>query len=326
MSVVSKLAALFKNLEETTRFLSKDSSPPNAGKIYGLCEILLEDLNNYSEAMIPIDDCNTINIKLFPAYPPPPSLAPHNVPLATVRLASLKDDNWDITMLRVIPFIDGINSIRAIALLADADYRLVRKAIAHLIYYGCVMLLDVFSFGACYAPTAEMGAFVADAEMQNEGRRYVLSPESSSGMEYPGNSDRAELIRRHVDGSGLVELYFSLRQGHSLRNWCMEHAEVVGIVDIRRFITFGVIKGFLYRVHKYATITGATVTADKHLDRSGGSEGELNKIVLGGGDAELSKYLDGMHCFDEICTELMISEKELLARLKTWGDVQIIHR
>lgn len=43
-------------------------------------------------------------------------------------------------------------------------------------------------------------------------------------------------------------------------------------------------------------------------------------------EKELEKFLDGTHCFDEICTELMISEKELGQRLKAKGDVQIICR
>ena len=43
-------------------------------------------------------------------------------------------------------------------------------------------------------------------------------------------------------------------------------------------------------------------------------------------DKSLEKFLDGTHCFDEICTELMISEKELGQRLKARGDVQIICR
>lgn len=44
-------------------------------------------------------------------------------------------------------------------------------------------------------------------------------------------------------------------------------------------------------------------------------------------DRTLSKYLDGVHCFDQICTELEISEKELMSRLKRYpGEVQIIHR
>lgn len=43
-------------------------------------------------------------------------------------------------------------------------------------------------------------------------------------------------------------------------------------------------------------------------------------------EKELEKFLDGTHPFDEICTELMISEKELGQRLKARGDVQIICR
>ena len=43
-------------------------------------------------------------------------------------------------------------------------------------------------------------------------------------------------------------------------------------------------------------------------------------------DKALEKFLDGTHPFDEICTELMISEKELGQRLKARGDVQIICR
>lgn len=44
-------------------------------------------------------------------------------------------------------------------------------------------------------------------------------------------------------------------------------------------------------------------------------------------DKDLAKYLDGMHCFDQICTELEISERELTARLKRYqGEVLIVHR
>lgn len=306
-TVVDKLASLFRTLESQSRFLSADRAPPNTGKIYALCEILLEDLNNYCECMIPIDDSNSLNIKLFPTYPPPPPICPHQVPLRTVRLESLTDDNWDLTMLLILPHIDGLNSVRQIALRADADYRLVRHAIEHLLYYGCVILLDIFNFGACYAPTAEMAGFVADKEAQEECRRYVIRPDGG----LPGTErDRDP----RTVGTRLVELFGSLRQGQSLRNWCMEHAEVMGVMDIRRFITFGVIKGFLYRVHKYA-VASSPGSTDLGGKRGKGEEG-----------AALAKYLDGTHCFDEICTELMISEKELVAKLKGFGDVQIIQR
>lgn len=50
-SVVRKLAKLFKALEEQSGFLSNEVT--RAG-VYALIEQVLEDLNNYSECMIPI--------------------------------------------------------------------------------------------------------------------------------------------------------------------------------------------------------------------------------------------------------------------------------
>ena len=114
-------------------------------------------------------------------------------------------------------------------------------------------------------------------------------------------------------------------------------------IDVRRFITYGVIKGFLYRVHKYAFAPGAVkgrrgegkkgkrgrekLSEKERLrgkDDGGHGDGEDGEEQRD--DAELRKYLDGTHCFDEICTDLMCSEKELTAMLKRMGDVQIISR
>ena len=50
-SVVRKLAKLFKALEEQSGWLSNEVT--RAG-VYALIEQVLEDLNNYSECMIPI--------------------------------------------------------------------------------------------------------------------------------------------------------------------------------------------------------------------------------------------------------------------------------
>ena len=85
-------------------------------------------------------------------------------------------NSWDLTLLRIIPYIDGVASVSRISQLADADLNLTRKAIAHLVYYGCVILLDIFQFGAIYAPTADFGAFVESTEMQAECLRYVMIP------------------------------------------------------------------------------------------------------------------------------------------------------
>ena len=100
----------------------------------------------------------------------------------------------------------------------------------------------------------------------------------------------------------------------------MEHREAMGMMDVRRLITFGVIKGFLYRVHKYA-IRASPLAALSLDGRKGEEKGGMTDQ-----DRALEKYLDGTHCLDEICTQLMLSEKDLMVRLKGFGDVQIIQR
>ena len=342
--VASKLARLLAELETSSGYLSSDPSPPNSGRVFALCEILREDLNSHSECMIPLVDGAgaALNLKLFPTYPPPPpGLAPHHVPLATVRLAELAAANdggrgsgWDLTIRTVLPFVDGVNSLAQVADRANMDYWLARAAVAHMIYYGCAILLDVFSFGATYAPTPEFAAFVADTEMQAEARGYAVYPDvleeqpcqAGEGV-VPSRRERAAEL---LGGAALVELYGSLRQGQTMRTWCLEHAEVVGLVDVRRFVTFGVIKGFLYRVHKYAVALG---NGPSHVGDGVMGEGQ-EKQPGGQGKKgrrrrqlrQLDDFLDGAHCFDEICTELEISERELVDWLDARGDVQIIQR
>jgi hypothetical protein len=199
-----------------------------------------------------------------------------------------------LTVQRIIPFIDGINSVQKIAILADTDLTLTRRALAHLLYYGCILMLNTFHFGAIYAPTAEIGVFVEDTKMQDECRRYIVTPHSpfknsitdssstTNATQAPSSSfnpPSSFLSNRNHKSSNLnpssasssqpqppsratvLHLYASLRQGLPLRDWCLAHASSLAYIDIRRFITFGIIKGFLYRSHRYAIALRAADTA-----------------------------------------------------------------
>jgi len=48
-----------------------------------------------------IDQFNSIDLKIFPFYPNPPPLKDWMVPLALINLKKRKEDNWDLTMLKV---------------------------------------------------------------------------------------------------------------------------------------------------------------------------------------------------------------------------------
>lgn len=237
--------------------------------------------------------------------------------------------------------------MRAIASLAHADPHLTRTALRHLLHYGCLLLLDLFTFGAIYACTPEIGAFVVDAAMQEECARYVSTKDTALGgrRDGRGGDDEDTII---IGGETLVALYTSLRQGQSVKTWCVEHGRMLQGVDVRRLVTFGVIKGFLYRVHKYAVATtprfaasGGSRTSRRSSSATTASfakvDGESRDDGHDDGEARearerekkkraLGRYLDGTHCFDEICTDLGVSERELVGELKKWGEVQIIHR
>lgn len=327
-----------------------------------------------------------------------------------------------------------MNSIARIAQLADTDLSLTRRAIQHLIYYGCLVILDIFSFGAIYAPTAEIGGFVVDADVKEECLRYVLVPRlrmgsnsktvragsdsetsqddrgsTSSSIPQQHETTSSEVKAEdewHIDHEALITLYTSLRQGLTLKNWVLENLDLLSGIDVRRFITFGIIKGFLYRVHKYAiaastvlppapptslqtsaatsivnpsrdsdtaTIRGHTgahqhpipnsqassqynphaqtpsfslhrpsiasttsltphIASGQHLNppKSDDLHG-IDTLVSDrerNGGLPLLKFLDGMHCFDEICSELGLPEKEVEGKVRAMGDGLgvVIHR
>lgn len=358
-SVVTKLAHLMRSLEEQTRFLSDDTSLPGTGKVYSLCETLMGDLNNYAECMIPIDEVNTLNIKLFPTLPNPAPIKAWHVPLFTVRIESLMDENWDLTMQRVIPFINGVNSVKKIALLADADLKLTKSCVRHLLYYGCILLLDIFSFNAIYAPTAELTSMIAsDLEMQAECAKYVNTAfeparqDNGIGSLNAPDSFKSSIAATTsleddfwplnangdmVDGVGIVQLFANLRQGLTVRDWYMANSSMLANIDLRRFITFGVIKGFLYRIHRYAiqtsmlkvnaanetyTESAGVSFRQERVDRKNREETKSRKLL------PLAAFLDGTHSFDEICTYYGISEKELLRKLNQphLGEVVVLCR
>lgn len=265
-----------------------------------------------------------------------------------------------------------------ISQLADTDLGLTRKAIQHLLYYGCVLLLDIFQFGAIYAPTAEMGTFIEDEEAQEEAVRYVClgtfrKLDAGEGDASNGSREDWGWVSKEVgvDKARLVHLYTTLRQGQTLKHWCSEQGVLLAGIDVRRFITFGIIKGFLYRVHKYVVVPAVIGAGGGILETNGTAPGKhvefhnnhnhnQDEIVdrrysvptsrepLGGyysrrpsvdgelGDGSqhqprqelpLARYLDGLHCLDEVCTELGMSEKRVLEKMKqAYADLQLIHR
>ncbi|KAI0999903.1 hypothetical protein K3495_g8295 [Podosphaera aphanis] len=297
-------------MEIQNQFLSeeiKDESLSNTQgrrSIAALLEIIKEDLNNYHECMIPADDANTINLKLFPVRRPPPPVKSWHVPVSKINLSELVDDTWDITLAKLIGYIDGIRDVRRIAQESDVSIDLAKVALQHLLYYDLILLSDLFFFSNIYAPNSFIQEFVINKDkMQEECSNYVYI--------------NGPMIDRYF----LCRLYTSLAPGRKLTDWLKLHRdegfEVMDYVDIRRFIQFGIIKGFLYRIHTFA-VSSDQLASLVSKDGSPTTD-EVDSLI---------KYMDGCHCFDQITVEKNLAHAQILEELKKSknGDIEIYFR
>ncbi|CAI4059769.1 nitrogen permease regulating protein NPR2 SKDI_05G0090 [Saccharomyces kudriavzevii IFO 1802] len=176
--------------------LTKDLGLPESSfSIQDLLMRIFQDLNNYSECLIPIDEGNAVDIKIFPLLRPPTTcVSLEDVPLSSVNLKKIIDVNWDPTMMSIVPYIDGLNSIAKISKLSRSDPSLVIECIRHLIYYKCVTLSDIFQFSNIYAPSSLIRTFLTDQLMASDCQSYVAFPEISkmSSLPLSKNLDSAD--------------------------------------------------------------------------------------------------------------------------------------
>ncbi|CAI4038407.1 hypothetical protein SMKI_05G0160 [Saccharomyces mikatae IFO 1815] len=164
--------------------------PESTFSIQDLLMRIFQDLNNYSECLIPIDEGNAVDIKIFPLLRPPTTcVSLEDVPLSSVNLEKIIDVNWDPTMMNIVPYIDGLNSIAKISKLSNSDPSLVIECIRHLIYYKCVTLSDIFQFSNIYAPSSSIRNFLTDPLMANDCQYYVTFPEVSKISSLPLNKN-----------------------------------------------------------------------------------------------------------------------------------------
>ncbi|KAG7293239.1 hypothetical protein NEMBOFW57_003285 [Staphylotrichum longicolle] len=308
-------------------------------------------------------------MKLFPYHPTPPEVKGWHVPVAKMKFADIVDPTWDLTLQRVITHIDGVSDVRRIAFLADVSLELAQLALRHLLYYDTILLLDMFFFGACYAPRPGIHDFIANVGgMVDECANYVcvVAPGSAAaagggsssgggssggadggaageGGRAGGEDDRARTAsaaaaaeddHRHRNGTTttthghrvsnymLIKLMTTFCVGKTVTEWLKGHMDsgfdVLRFIDVRRFVQFGVIKGCLYRVHKY-------VVSKQYLAAL--ATGQARPVA--GGDP-LQKYTDGCHTFDQIITEQNLTDAEIMDRLKSFpapaGDMTVLYR
>lgn len=325
------------------------------GTVFYLLERIWEDLRGFGECCVQLPGwgMSTLNLRFEEEEEEIEGVKVRSwdVPVMIRSLPEREEWTWDLTLERVGGFVDGVRHVGKIAEVADVEVKLVKRCVRELVLLRRAMLLDIFHFGAIYTATKEVVTFVLDEEMQDECRAYVAMPPATNDDDDNDNNDQTDLPTRET----LIDLYTSLQPGIPLRDFYLEHSTSLAKIDIRRLITFGLIKGFLRRIHKFALSTSLTSPLPGEKKRSGsrpsGDEAvrefdrAWRKAALSSGWAtppqgppptlsgsgslggsrrteeearreKLGFYLDGKSPLDRACADLGVGEKGFLERVR----------
>nr|XP_005992727.1 PREDICTED: nitrogen permease regulator 2-like protein isoform X4 [Latimeria chalumnae] len=168
--IVKKLSGYLTTLELESGFISNEESKQ---KLVWIMSVLLERLNASGECTLPIDESNTIHLKVIEQRKDPPVVQEYDVPVFTECKEDFFRSQWDLTTQQILPYIDGFRHIQKISAEADVELNLVRIAVQNLLYYGVVTLVSIFQYSNVYCTTPRVQDLVDDKTLQEECLLYV---------------------------------------------------------------------------------------------------------------------------------------------------------
>lgn len=234
-----------------------------------------------------------------------------------------------------MPFIDGVKYVKRISLEADVEIAIVKKCVRQLLYYGCVTMIDIFLHSNIYAITPRISMIANDPRLQAECAVYI----TKSGKAPPSFSK-------------IFALYCSMQPSLRMSDFCVMYAESLASIDVRRFITFGLIHSFLRRVHRYPIHIDRGGSSSSSQQRqfslssspspSGLSPGTLTSQTANGNnntvlkrakaakanqfEKDVLKMMDGEHQTDEICSSLMLRFVDVESLVQKNPNCFVVHK
>lgn len=273
--VVRKLAGWLRALECDTGFLSG----PGKHRLPDLLHRMWTDLRRRGECQLQIGDdgANTIYLKVMPRRAPPPPIYEHDVPVLVRDVGALLTADWELAVQQIVPYIDGVRHVRSIAEAAGLASGLVSEACRHLYYYDCLRVIDVFQYSNMYAATPQLHQLRQSHRLQLACLQYVVRRGGTSSVEQ------------------VMALYGALKPCTPLADFCTAHDLAASDIDLRRFITFGLLNRLIRRMHHWPL----RLALGDDAIRVPQEDGEL----------------DGTQPLDAVCTALAVSAEQAREQL-----------
>ncbi|XP_077055257.1 GATOR1 complex protein NPRL2 isoform X6 [Siphateles boraxobius] len=228
--IVKKLSGYLTTLELESGFISNEESKQ---KLLPILSTLLEELNVTGACTLPIDDSNTIHLKLIEQRKDPQVVQEYDVPVFTKNKDHFIKSQWDLTTQQILPFVDGYRHIQKISAEADVELNLVRIAVQNLLYYEVVTLVSIFQYSNVYCTTPKVQNLIDKKCLQEECLHYVCK------------------LGQRTSLRDVFQLYCGLTPGTTVRDLCSRYSHHLQRVDERKLIQFGLMKGLIRHLQKY---------------------------------------------------------------------------
>jgi len=332
--VLRKLSNVMRSMEVESGFLSSAKNDTRIGEIL---DRALSELSHTGECIVQLDDFSVLALHVTPRTLDPPEVYDFQVPVQIRELEAVVSKDWDLTILRVLEYVDGQRHIKLIAELSGVAVALVRRCVRQLLYFRCVKLVDIFQYSNTYRCTPDVVKLVEDPVLERMCLQYI----SNSRIEQPSLGK-------------VFQLYTSLQPCTTYSDFCTLNDIASHNIDDRRFVTFGIMHGLIARVHTFAVYPSTLVKEDltepssfnnyfdnvhSHLQRStpeqehktsfASSFDDVDDTELAGGALQphnLVPLLNGRNCVDAICTELWVPSAELEATLGESASVAVVKK
>ena len=185
--LLRKISSVMVSLELERDFLFQ---PAAKQRIAEILPHLYQSLHVHGEAFLQLDAHNILALKPFrPISPQPRVLADHEVPLLKYDPRFMSHLPWDLSLQHLLPSIDGTRYIKRIAREAEMDIDCVRQSLRTLLFYDCVLLVDVFRFSNVYQleRSAEAALASTDSPEMAEMEEFCAVPQAPHPLS-SGNS------------------------------------------------------------------------------------------------------------------------------------------
>lgn len=257
--------------------------------------------------------------EVSPLLPSRPNQLSHNLAFGTVRVPLY----LDLALCQIIPYIDGIRSVRQIAVSSMVDERFVKSCVRHLLHFEFIRIIDIFDMSNIYVlrSTFNLNAlFISNQESSTTipfliGGHQYLTWRQSNGLPLPSMGLISHLYRSFPISDDNEE-YTSSSVPPTFQYLFYSHFKdtfIVYGISLRHFITFGFKHGFLRRLHEYPLIVQSSILLnDKHddgiptiHDNDSDQSSDWNSQDIGGNKLftkSLLSLANGQHHIDYITT------------------------